>query len=411
MSFLEGLRLAVGGLTANRLRSALTMLGILIGVAAVIVLVAVGSGASAAVQQQIQGLGSNLLIISSSNVRAAGGISQGFGSGSTLSLADVTALQNKQQAPDVVTAIPSTGGRAQLTYSNQNWNTSLVGTSQDFPQVRNYQLSSGQFFTAADVQAERRVAVLGQTVVTNLFNGQDPVGQLIKINRQTFRVVGVLAAKGGSGFSNQDDTVVVPITTAWSYLLGGRNRNVQQIFAEAASANVTSAANTEITQVLLDQHKISDPAQADFQIQTQQDVLASATQTTGILTLMLGAIAGISLVVGGIGIMNIMLVTVTERTREIGIRKAIGARRRDILVQFLIESMFLSGLGGALGILVGTVVSAAMPAVVSSLPTPVVSAPSVLLAFGVSVGIGLFFGIYPANRAARLNPIVALRYE
>ena len=411
MSFLEGLRLAVGGLTANRLRSALTMLGILIGVAAVIVLVAVGSGASAAVQQQIQGLGSNLLIISSSNARAAGGVSQGFGSGSTLSLADVTALQNKQAAPDVVTAIPSTGGRAQLTYSNQNWNSSLVGTSQDFPEVRNYQLSSGQFFTAADVQAERRVAVVGQTVVTNLFNGQDPVGQSIKINRQTFRVVGVLAAKGGSGFSNQDDTVVVPITSAWSYLLGGRNRNVQQIFAEAASADVTSAANTEITQILLDQHKISDPMQADFQIQTQQDVLASATQTTGILTLMLGAIAGISLVVGGIGIMNIMLVTVTERTREIGIRKAIGARRRDILVQFLIESMFLSGLGGALGILVGTLVSAGMPAVVSSLPTPVVSAPSVLLAFGVSVGIGLFFGIYPANRAARLNPIVALRYE
>jgi len=411
VSFLEGLRLAVGGLTANRLRSALTMLGILIGVAAVIVLVAVGSGASAAVQQQIQGLGSNLLIISSSNARAAGGVSQGFGSGSTLSLADVTALQNKQAAPDVVTAIPSTGGRAQLTYSNQNWNSSLVGTSQDFPEVRNYQLSSGQFFTAADVQAERRVAVVGQTVVTNLFNGQDPVGQSIKINRQTFRVVGVLAAKGGSGFSNQDDTVVVPITSAWSYLLGGRNRNVQQIFAEAASADVTSAANTEITQILLDQHKISDPTQADFQIQTQQDVLASATQTTGILTLMLGAIAGISLVVGGIGIMNIMLVTVTERTREIGIRKAIGARRRDILVQFLIESMFLSGLGGALGILVGTLVSAGMPAVVSSLPTPVVSAPSVLLAFGVSVGIGLFFGIYPANRAARLNPIVALRYE
>ena len=411
MSFLEGLRLAVGGLTANRLRSALTMLGILIGVAAVIVLVAVGSGASAAVQQQIQGLGSNLLIISSSNARAAGGVSQGFGSGSTLSLADVTALQNKQVAPDVVTAIPSTGGRAQLTYSNQNWNSSLVGTSQDFPEVRNYQLSSGQFFTAADVQAERKVAVLGQTVVTNLFSGQDPVGQSIKINRQTFRVVGVLAAKGGSGFSNQDDTVVVPITSAWSYLLGGRNRNVQQIFAEAAGANLTSTANTEITQVLLDQHKISDPAQADFQIQTQQDVLASATQTTGILTLMLGAIAGISLVVGGIGIMNIMLVTVTERTREIGIRKAIGARRRDILVQFLIESMFLSGLGGALGIAVGAVVSAAMPAVVSSLPTPVVSAPSVLLAFGVSVGIGLFFGIYPANRAARLNPIVALRYE
>ena len=388
------------------------MLGILIGVSAVILLVGVGNGASVAVQQQIQSLGSNLLTVFPSNARGAGGVQQGFGTGSTLTLDDVKAIANRQSSPDVVTAIPSAGGRAQLTFGNQNWNSSLTGTTQDFPSVRNYPLASGQFFTAGDVDASSKVAVIGQTVVTNLFSGEDPIGQVIKINRQSFRVIGVLAQKGSSGGSNnQDDVVVVPITAAWNYLLGGRGRNVQQIYVEATSAEATSAATTEVTEVLLDRHHISDPTQADFQILSQQDVLNSASQTTGVLTLMLGAIAGISLVVGGIGIMNIMLVTVTERTREIGIRKAIGARRRDILMQFLIESMFLAGLGGALGILVGFGLSRILPLAVSSLPTPIISMPSVFMAFGISVGIGLFFGLYPANRAARLRPIEALRYE
>jgi len=412
VSIIEGLRLAVNGLLSNRLRSGLTMLGILIGVSAVILLVGVGNGASVAVQQQIQSLGSNLLTVFPSNARGAGGVQQGFGTGSTLTLDDVKAIANRQSSPDVVTAIPSAGGRAQLTFGNQNWNSSLTGTTEDFPSVRNYPLASGQFFTAGDVDASSKVAVIGQTVVTNLFSGEDPIGQVIKINRQSFRVIGVLAQKGSSGgFNNQDDVVVVPITAAWNYLLGGRGRNVQQIYVEATSAEATSAATTEVTEVLLDRHHISDPTQADFQILSQQDVLNSASQTTGVLTLMLGAIAGISLVVGGIGIMNIMLVTVTERTREIGIRKAIGARRRDILMQFLIESMFLAGLGGALGILVGFGLSRILPLAVSSLPTPIISMPSVFMAFGISVGIGLFFGLYPANRAARLRPIEALRYE
>jgi putative ABC transport system permease protein len=412
MSIIEGLRLAVNGLLANRLRSALTMLGILIGVSAVILLVGVGNGATVAVQQQIQSLGSNLLTVFPSNARGAGGVQQGFGTGSTLTLDDVKAIANRQTSPDVVTAIPSTGGRAQLTYGNQNWNSSLTGTTQDFPSVRNYQVASGQFFTSGDVDASSKVAVIGPTVATNLFSGADPIGQVMKINRQNFRIVGVFAPKGSSGgFNNQDDVVVVPITSAWSYLLGGRGKNVQQIYVQATSADATSAANAEVTQVLLDRHHISDPTLADFQILSQQDVLNSASQTTGVLTLMLGAIAGISLVVGGIGIMNIMLVTVTERTREIGIRKAIGARRQDILLQFLIESMFLSGLGGALGILVGFGLARVLPLAVSALPTPVISTPSVFLAFGISVGIGLFFGLYPANRAARLRPIEALRYE
>jgi putative ABC transport system permease protein len=410
MTVLEALRLALGGIVANRLRSGLTMLGILIGVSAVILLVGVGNGASAAVQQQIEALGSNLLIIFPANAKS-GGVQQGFGTGSTLTMDDIRALADRQAAPDIVAAIPSANGRLQATSGNQNWNTSLTGTTQDFPSVRNYQLASGQFFTSADVAAASKVAVIGQTVVDNLFSGADPIGQVIKLNRQSFRVIGVFASKGGSGFNNQDDVVVTPITSAWDYLLGGRGRNVQQIYVQAASPQATSAATDEVTQILLDRHHISDPAMADFQILSQQDILSSASQTTGILTLMLGAIAGISLVVGGIGIMNIMLVTVTERTREIGIRKAIGARRRDILMQFLIESMFLAGVGGALGILIGLVTGRILPAVVSALPAPLISAPSVLIAFGISVGIGLFFGIYPANRAARLHPIEALRYE
>ncbi len=409
MSILEGLRLALSGLLANRLRSGLTMLGILIGVAAVILLVAVGNGASQAVQSQIEGLGSNLLIIFPGNVRS-GGVQQGFGTTATLSMDDVEALKDRTAAPDVVTAVPSTQARGQLTYANQNWNTSVTGTTEDFPEVRSYQVASGQFFTAADVRANSRVAVVGETVVDNLFNGDDPIGQSIKINRQGFRVIGVFASKGASGFANQDDLVVVPITSAWSYLLGNANRNVQQIYAEARSTQATDDAVDEVTRTLLERHRISDPNLADFQVRTQQDILSSASQITGTLTLLLGAIAAISLVVGGIGIMNIMLVTVTERTREIGIRKAIGARRRDILVQFLIESIFLSAVGGSLGIVMGALASAELPHLVPNLNT-IVSAPSVLLAFGVSVVIGLFFGMYPANRAARLNPIEALRYE
>ncbi len=410
VSVLEALRVAWSGLAANRLRSGLTMLGILIGVGAVILLVAVGNGTSAAVQRQIQALGSNLIVVFPGSA-TSGGVQQGFGSASTLTMADVQALQNPQNAPDVAAAIPNTQGRAQVTYGNLNWATSLTGTTQDFPSVRNYQVAEGQFFTANQVAADAKVAVLGATVAQNLFpNGQDPIGQSIFINHQAFQVIGVLAPKGTSGFTNQDDFVAVPITSAWAYLLGGRNTNVQQIYVEARSQQAMQAAQTEVTDTLLETHHISDPTQADFQVLNQADILNTASQTTQTLTILLGAIAAISLVVGGIGIMNIMLVTVTERTREIGIRKAIGARRSDVLLQFLIESMFLSAVGGVLGIIVGALGAAVLPRLVAGMTT-VVSLPSVLLAFGVSVGIGLFFGIYPANRAARLNPIEALRYE
>jgi len=260
--------------------------------------------------------------------------------------------------------------------------------------------------------------VLGQTVIDNLFGGDGnaALNKSIKIQKQSFRVVGVLAAKGSGGLGNQDNVAVVPISTAWNYLTGGRGKNINQILIQASSSGATAAAQSEATQILLDRHRISDPTQADFQMLSQQDLLASFGQITGLLTVLLGSIAAISLVVGGIGIMNIMLVTVTERTREIGIRKAVGARRRDVLIQFLIESMFLSGVGGILGILLGAGLAVLVAALAASsgssqVPPPVVSTPSVVLAFGVSVAIGLFFGIYPANRAASLNPIDALRYE
>jgi len=416
VNLFEALRIAFGGLLANRLRSSLTMLGILIGVAAVILLVAVGNGATVQINNQIQSLGANVIYVYPSNARGAGGVSQGFGTSNTLTMADVNALNARQQDPDVVAAIPIAQAGGQITYGSQNYFAPTIGTTPDFPMVRDYQLAEGTFFTDDDVAAQHRVAIIGQTVVDNLFPGVDPVGQMIKISRQSFRVIGVFAAKGGTGFGSQDNVVVAPISSVWAYLSGARGgKNISQIVASAGSAGAVTQAETEITAILLQQHQISDPSLADFQIQSQQDILNQANSIATALTLVLGAIAGISLVVGGIGIMNIMLVTVTERTREIGIRKAIGARWRDVLMQFLIEAMVLSGLGGALGIALGAALALEaphVPAIASSgFPPPVVSVPSVLLAFGVSVAIGLFFGIYPANRAARLHPIEALRHE
>jgi putative ABC transport system permease protein len=415
MNLYEALRMAVNGLLANRLRSSLTMLGILIGVTAVILLVAVGNGESIQINNQIQSLGANVIYVYPSNARGAGGVSQGFGTGQSLTQADVDALNTRQQDPDVVAAIPIAQSGGQITYGNQNYFAPTTGTTPDFPMVRDYQIAEGSFFSEDDVTANHRVVVIGQTVVDNLFGSTDPIGQTIKISRQSFRVIGVFAPKGGTGLGSQDNVVVAPITAVWAYLTGARGKVVSQIVASATSASTVTQAETEITTILLERHQISDATQADFQLQSQQDILNQATSIATTLTVVLGAIAGISLVVGGIGIMNIMLVTVTERTREIGIRKAIGARRGDILVQFLIEAMVLSGLGGALGIAVGALLAheaPSLPAIASSsFPTPVVSVPSVLLAFFVSVAIGLFFGIYPANRAARLHPIEALRYE
>jgi len=417
MSVQEALRVALAALTANRLRSALSMLGILIGVAAVILLVAVGNGASISISSQVQQLGSNLIVIFPAN-QQSGGVSQGFGTARTLTAEDAQALDDPSNAPDVFAVMPVTTVEVTMQHQEQNWVTTLSGATEDYAQMQNRDMSAGWFFTDTEVRSSAKVVVLGQTVVDNLFGG-DPaaaIGQSVKIQRQSFRVTGVLASKGTGGLINQDNVAVIPITTSWNYLVGGRRKNISSILVQANDADTVEAAQQEATQILLERRKLSDISEADFQVLSQQSLLQQVRQITGVLTIFLGAIAAISLIVGGIGIMNIMLVTVTERTREIGIRKAIGAKRRDVLLQFLIESMSLAGVGGLLGIVAGVGLSALAASVIGSLssgslPPPVVSIPSVVLAFGVSVGIGLFFGIYPANRAARLRPIEALRYE
>ncbi|MGH8900038.1 MAG: ABC transporter permease [Egibacteraceae bacterium] len=418
MSLREAVRIALAALAANRMRSALSMFGILIGVAAVILLVAVGNGASIAISNQVQSLGSNLITVFPGNQRSRG-VQLGFGTARTLSDKDVQALSDRSQAPDVAVVTPVSTAEVTMQYQNQNWVARLNGATQDFAQIQDRDLSAGSFFTETNVRASAKVVVLGQTIVDNLFGG-DPaaaIGQNIKIQRQLFRVTGVFASLGAGGFSNQDNDAVIPITTSWNYLIGGGGRkNIASILVQATSEDTVEAAQQEVTNILLAQHKLSDPSLADFRVLSQQKLLDQVRQITGVLTAFLGAIAAISLIVGGIGIMNIMLVTVTERTREIGIHKAIGAKRRDVLLQFLIESISLSGLGGVLGIALGVGLSKVVGLIVNNIgggrfPAPVLSVPSIVLSFGVSVGIGLFFGIYPANRAARLRPIEALRYE
>jgi len=409
VNLFEAIRMAANGLLANRLRSSLTMLGILIGVAAVILLVAVGNGASVQINAQIQSLGANVIYVFPSNARGTGGVSQGFGTGQSLTQADVNAINSAQQAPDVVAAIPIAQSGGQITYGSQNYFAPTIGTTPAFPQVRDYQVAEGSFFTDDDVNAKHRVVVLGQTVVDNLFGTVDPIGQTIKINRQSFRVIGVFAPKGGSGLGSQDNVVIAPITTVWAYLTGARGQVISQIVASATSAASVAQAETEITTILLERHQISDVTQANFQLQSQQDILNQATSIATALTLVLGAIAGISLVVGGIGIMNIMLVTVTERTREIGIRKALGARGRDILSQFLIEAVTLSLLGGLIGVVAGILVSAVIGRLAGW--GFIFDPATLVVATAFSLAVGVVFGVWPARQAARLDPVVALRYE
>jgi putative ABC transport system permease protein len=411
MSWLESVRIAVEGLLANRLRSALTTLGILIGVAAVILLVAVGNGASAAVQSSIEALGTNLLIVIPGSAAGAGGVQGGIGSANTLTLQDAQALQNPQLAPDVAAAAPAINARVTAVYGAQNWTpSSFIGTTPSYFGIRNYTLAEGSYFTNQDVAAAHRVAVIGQTVATSLFGQSDPVGQTVLFNRIPFRIVGLLTPKGTNGATNVDDVVMAPITAVQDTLTGKAPAGT--ISVEATSQGAMNAATSEITQILLERHKISNPAAADFQVLNQTQLVSARTQSVQVFTVLLGSVAAISLLVGGIGIMNIMLVTVTERTREIGIRKALGARRLDILGQFLAESVLLAGVGGGMGVAVALLLSSQLPKLsIFSAITPVIAQGSVFLAFGVSLAIGLFFGIFPANRAASLRPIEALRYE
>ena len=409
MNALESMRMAFQGVMTNRLRSLLTMLGITIGVAAVIILVSVGHGSAVAVQQRIEGLGTNILSVSPGGFGGfgGGGAQRGTQSQVTeLTMKDVKALQSTSAAPDIKSVTPVVNGQSiTMTYDGTSYSPSqFIGTTPSYEEARKSPVEAGSFFTSADEADHNSVVVLGQTVVTNLFGSQDPLGATVKINGHAFLVVGVLTPKGTNGFQDQDDIAIAPLTTTQD-LLTGVTGGLSQIVVEATSSSAVNNAQAEVTSILTPTH--TSNGTTTFRVLNQASLLQTTAATTHTFTVLLAAVAAISLLVGGIGVMNIMLVTVTERTREIGIRKAIGARRIDVLGQFLVEATMLSICGGLLGVAVGLVGSRFKIVGVQ----PVVEAYSVFLAFGVGVAVGLFFGIYPANRAAALRPIEALRYE
>jgi putative ABC transport system permease protein len=395
--------------TVNKGRSALTILGIVIGIASVVALTAIGRGTQNSIQSRIQSIGSNLVLVTPGAQRSRTGaaVSAGRGSAATLTILDSDAIATASS--DIKAVAPEVTKRYQVTAKGTNTNTSIVGTVPSYTEVRSVAIDEGSFITASQVTGLDKVAVLGPTTRDDLFGvgATGVVGQTIRINKINFKVIGITVAKGGSGFGSQDDTIYIPITTAQHFLAG--NDNVSTISVEVVDAKSMSAVQQDVTNLLLQRHNISDPTQADFSVMNQADIVAAASSVTGTFTLLLAAIAGISLLVGGIGIMNMMLTNVTERTREIGLRKAIGARRRDISRQFLVESVMLTFAGGILGVALGWAL-AAIVAALMSIPAQV-TLTSVALAFGVSAGIGVLFGWYPARRASGLNPIEALRYE
>ena len=409
MSIWELIAIAWQGIVSNRMRSALTVLGIIIGIAAVIDLLAIGQGAKVETEKQIQSLGSNLIYIRP-GAASSSSISQGQGSAATLTYDDAQAIRDTCPAVEEVAAVYNSSYQAQ--YHGQNTVTSVTATEPSYPDVRSFHPVRGRFFNQSELESNARVCVLGDTVISNLFNGEDPLGKQILIRGELFQVVGVMEHKGVSGPQDNDDQIFLPITTGYGTLFGlnaSTGRTVKNILVETKSADDADPAQFQITNLLRLRHRIVPPAGDDFQVRTQADLLQTAQSVTGVFTLLLGATASISLLVGGIGIMNIMLVSVTERTREIGIRKAIGAQFRDILSQFVIEAIVLSVTGGLCGILLG--LGCAELISYFAKWTTVVTPSSVIISFLVSIGIGLFFGIYPARTAARLDPIVALRAE
>jgi putative ABC transport system permease protein len=415
---LESVRVALGALMANRLRAVLTMLGIIIGVGAVITLMSAGAGVQQYVAEQFQGIGTNLLFVMPGDVsknRSGPPDLDAAATGAALTFGDAEALADPLRAPDVLMAAPELTRFARVTVGGRDTTTIVRGVTPIYTAIRAWPPALGVYINDADVVGRTRVAVLGQSTVSKLFpNGEYPIGQNIKINGLPFRVVGVTTKKGGSGFGDQDDVVFIPITTAQSYLFADKavsgEHRVTAIYIQATSQERMNAATEQIAAILRERHNISFRNQDDFSVISQSDIIQVFGQITAVLTIFLGAIAGISLLVGGIGIMNIMLVSVTERTREIGLRKAVGAKRRDILSQFLVEAMTLALAGGAVGIGLGGVGAVVIAQLVAGFH-PVISADAMLLATGVSAAVGLFFGLYPAWRAARLNPIDALRYE
>ena len=399
------LKIAVRALKRNALRSLLTLLGMIIGVGTVIATTSIGNGAKAQVEARIAALGQNVLMVLSGNVNR-GGFSMGFGSAGTLTQGDFDAV--RREVSGVAGASPEVRSNAQLAYGNQNINTQVMGVGEDYVSVRSWQFSSGENFTEVDVRNANKVCLIGKTTAETLFGDGDPVGQIIRIKSAPFTVVGALAPKGGAMMgSDQDDIVLVPYTSAMKRLSGATS--FRSFVVQAASADVVPEVQEEITNLLRQRHRIGEDKEDDFRIVSQQEITETATETSKVMTILLGAIAGISLLVGGIGIMNIMLVSVTERTREIGVRLAVGARSHDILLQFLTEAVALSILGGTIGLGLG-ILSSELVTMYLGWPT-LVSTNWIFISFLASVAIGIFFGFYPARKAAQLDPIDALRYE
>ena len=408
--FLASVAIALGALRANRLRSALTMLGIIIGVAAVIAMVAVGSGATARIQQQIESIGSNVILVSPGSITSSG---IRLGSGATVTLTDDDAKAIQSECPSVAVVAPASRGAAQVTFGNANWATSIMGTTPEYLTIRDLSSISGRPLSSQDVDSSSRVAMLGATVAENLFGDSDPVGQMIRIKNTPFAVVGVLAPKGQSPTGqDQDDVILIPLSTARRDVLGvsrANARSVGSMLVQAAGPQTIQQAQDEIKSLLRQRHRLQPGQDDDFTIRNLTEIFGAQEASAQVMSLLLGAIASVSLIVGGIGIMNIMLVSVTERTREIGLRLAVGGKTRDILSQFLIESVTLSIVGGVAGIAVGLCASALISHFAKW--STLVSASSILLAFVFSALVGISFGFYPARKAALLDPIEALRYE
>ena len=408
MNLSSAWKIAYRSLRANRMRSILTMLGMVIGVSAVIAMVAIGAGANERIAAQISSIGSNLLLVLPGST-TSGGLRSGFGSAPTLTMADARAIG--RELPAVRLAAPSIRSTSPVVYGNQNWSTLIQGVTPEYFEIREYRLTEGRFFTADEVDASSKVAVVGRTVVRNLFGDESPVGEILRIKRVPFTIVGVLAEKGQSPQGqDQDDIIIAPITTVQNRLVGsGHPGSVGVIIAQAVDRESIGEAEREMVSLLRQRHRIGSGQEEDFSVRNLSEMLAVAEASTRVMSLLLGAIASVSLLVGGIGIMNIMLVSVTERTREIGIRLAVGARERDILVQFLIEAVSLSVAGGAVGILLGVGGSLLISRFAGW--STLISPGAVLVAFSFSAAVGIFFGFYPARKASRLDPIEALRHE
>lgn len=407
MDYTEVIQEAARTLTLNKLRTGLAMLGIIIGIGSVIALISLGQGSQASVQNQIQSLGANLLTISPGSQRG-GFVQGGAGSATTLTLADANAISASPTITDIVNVSPEYESRTQVTAPGTNSNTSVYGVKAVYATVHKIDIAEGRFITDADDERQAKVAVIGPTIEQTLFpSGNDALGQTVRIKGTAFKIVGITVSKGGSGFNNQDNNIYVPLSSAMNQIFGATS--LSSISVEAKNQDVMTDAENQVGYLLLDRHKISDPTQADFSIFSQNDILNTASSITGTFTALLSGIAAISLIVGGIGIMNIMLVTVTERTREIGLRKALGAKKKNIISQFLIESIILTFAGGVVGMIIGVGASYIISSLIN-LPFTV-SVGSIFLAIGVSGGIGILFGWYPAKKASDLQPIEALRYE